>query len=150
MDTMKPNETRPLYVREWRLHRLMTLAELAKASGLSPKTVWSLEQPGHTPYVSTVRKVAEALEIKGPDLYRLPREEDLTMIVPTIYKLREWRRAKGLTQAELAARAGTYQPHVSDYEKGAKEPTRETAGRLAGALGITVFDLRQYPKPQPD
>jgi transcriptional regulator with XRE-family HTH domain len=49
--------------------------------------------------------------------------------------LRAARRRRGLTQAELAARAGTSQPVVSAYEHGRRDPGFATLSRLIAATG---------------
>jgi transcriptional regulator with XRE-family HTH domain len=54
------------------------------------------------------------------------------------YLLEVARRAAGLTQAELAARAGTSQAALSAYERGVKSPTIKVAGRILEAAG---YDL---------
>ena len=45
------------------------------------------------------------------------------------------RRRHGLTQAELARRAGTSQPVISAYERGIRDPTYDTLRRLVEAAG---------------
>ena len=45
------------------------------------------------------------------------------------------RRRSGLTQADLARRAGTSQPVVSAYEHGRRDPTFGTLRRLVAAGG---------------
>jgi transcriptional regulator with XRE-family HTH domain len=45
------------------------------------------------------------------------------------------RRRQGLTQAELARRAGTSQPVVSAYERGHRDPTYATLRKLVEAGG---------------
>lgn len=50
----------------------------------------------------------------------------------------ELRRQVGLTQAALAAAAGTSQPAVAAYESGAKSPTLRTLDRLAGSVGLEM------------
>ncbi len=54
-------------------------------------------------------------------------------------EIRSARRRRGLTQAELAQRAGTSQATVAAYERGRKSPAIATLGRLARALDA---DLR--------
>jgi transcriptional regulator with XRE-family HTH domain len=49
--------------------------------------------------------------------------------------LRAARREAGLSQAELASRAGTSQATISAYESGAKEPGFSTLERLLAATG---------------
>ena len=49
--------------------------------------------------------------------------------------IRVVRRRRGLTQAELARRAGTSQPVVSAYEHGRRDPTFGTLRRLVAAAG---------------
>lgn len=52
------------------------------------------------------------------------------------------RRAAGLTQAELAQRAGTSQAALSAYESGRKDPSTRTFLRLLGAAGWTTATVR--------
>ena len=55
--------------------------------------------------------------------------------------LRRMRHAVGLTQAELAERAGLSERGVSDLERGARtRPHRETVDLLADALALTGPD----------
>jgi transcriptional regulator with XRE-family HTH domain len=49
--------------------------------------------------------------------------------------LKAARRRAGLTQRELAARAGTSQATLSAYENGRKQPSLETLDRLLAATG---------------
>ncbi len=58
--------------------------------------------------------------------------------------IRRARREAGLTQAELARRAGTSQSAVAAYESGTKNPTVETLERLLRAAGR---HLRSVPAP---
>ncbi|MGB3909122.1 MAG: helix-turn-helix domain-containing protein [Pseudolysinimonas sp.] len=48
--------------------------------------------------------------------------------------IRGMRRAAGLTQAELAVRAGTARPNIAAYESGAKTPSPEVRDRLIAAM----------------
>jgi transcriptional regulator with XRE-family HTH domain len=61
--------------------------------------------------------------------------------------LRRVRIEKGLTQGELAERAGTSQPVISAYERDRRDPTFCTLHRLVAAAGA---DLRLEARPQPE
>jgi transcriptional regulator with XRE-family HTH domain len=63
--------------------------------------------------------------------------------------LRTVRRRQGLTQAQLAARAGTSQPVVSAYERGRRDPTFETLRRLVAAAGERLTVDAQRPSGAP-
>ena len=59
-------------------------------------------------------------------------------------ELLSWvRRAAGLSQDDLAARAGTSRTAVSAYEHGRKSPTLDTVDRLLGAAG---YELDARPR----
>jgi DNA-binding XRE family transcriptional regulator len=76
-------------------------------------------------------------------------------------RLKELREAAGLSQAELANRAGMKQSSVSAYEQGSREPGWGKVVALAAALGVhaDAFELeptitekpkRGRPKKKPD
>jgi transcriptional regulator with XRE-family HTH domain len=57
------------------------------------------------------------------------------------HPLRDRRRASGLTQADLAERAGVSRQLIAAVEAGQNAPSVDAALRLAGALATTVEDL---------
>lgn len=59
--------------------------------------------------------------------------------------LRDARRAAGVTQVELADRAGTAQPAVAAYESGGRTPNLATLRRLLDACEHDV-ELRAHPR----
>jgi transcriptional regulator with XRE-family HTH domain len=61
--------------------------------------------------------------------------------------IRAVRRRRGLTQAELAARAGTSQPVISAYEHDRRDPTLRTLAKLIGAGGETLRIDALLPLP---
>lgn len=59
-------------------------------------------------------------------------------------KLEQLRRAAGMTQVELAAKANCYQQQITRLERGEREmknASLDLAQRIAKALGIHVEDL---------
>ena len=59
--------------------------------------------------------------------------------------IRDARRAAGVTQLELAGRAGTTQPAVAAYESGAKTPNLATLERLLDAADYDM-ELLAHPR----
>ncbi len=59
--------------------------------------------------------------------------------------IRNARRSAGITQLELAARAGTAQPAIAAYESGAKTPNLATLERL---LGACEHDVELLARPR--
>ncbi len=62
--------------------------------------------------------------------------------------IRKTRQRAGLTQAELAERAGTTQSAISRLERGHVRPSLDTLDRLAKACGATLeLSLRPAATP---
>ena len=55
--------------------------------------------------------------------------------------IRKLRKAKGLTQPQLAAQVGLTQKRISDYELSKSTPSIDALPRLANFFGITVDEL---------
>ena len=55
--------------------------------------------------------------------------------------LRRLRLRRGLSQRELATRAGVTRPMISSYERGTNLPSLPTLDRLLGSLGLCPADL---------
>lgn len=77
---------------------------------------------------------------------RYPGSIDGTRLLQTA------RRVAGLTQAELAERAGTSQATLSAYERGAKSPALKVAERILHAAGLelsvrTHVDFKEHRAP---
>lgn len=56
-------------------------------------------------------------------------------------RIKNYRRALGLTQVELGEKSKLSQGYISTLEKGVFEPTASTIVRLAAAFGITTDEL---------
>ncbi len=66
-------------------------------------------------------------------------------------ELKKARKASGLTQEELAARAGLHNTYISLLERNRKSPTLDSLFRICKALGISASSLiEQVEKPQGD
>ncbi len=50
-------------VRELRIEKFMSQAELSKAAGVSPAHLGRIERNEHDPHLSTIRKIAQALGV---------------------------------------------------------------------------------------
>jgi transcriptional regulator with XRE-family HTH domain len=61
---------------------------------------------------------------------------------PTLGKrVRELREQRGLSQEQLAERAGLHWTYVSGIERGRRNPGLNTLGALAKALGVTLWEF---------
>jgi ribosome-binding protein aMBF1 (putative translation factor) len=56
-------------------------------------------------------------------------------------QLREERQRSGHTLAEVSERSGVSVQHLSEVERGLKEPSSEVLAAVAGALGLHLVDL---------
>ena len=55
--------------------------------------------------------------------------------------VQDLRRAKGLTQEDLAARAEIHQTYLSGVERGKRNPSLDVLERLAKALGADLDEV---------
>ncbi len=53
-------------------------------------------------------------------------------------KLRAFRAIRGITQADLADRAGISQTAVAEFEKDKRDLRSKTVAKICDALGVTV------------
>ncbi|MGH2625503.1 MAG: helix-turn-helix domain-containing protein [Anaerolineales bacterium] len=56
-------------------------------------------------------------------------------------RLRTLRRDRGLTQQQLAAKAGLSREYLARLERARQDPTLSTLAKLAKALRVTAADL---------
>jgi transcriptional regulator with XRE-family HTH domain len=63
-------------------------------------------------------------------------------------RLRELREKAGLSQAEVAERAGVPLGTLRGWEYGRREPLLSAAGQLAVALGVEVGELLKAPESE--
>lgn len=62
-----------------------------------------------------------------------------------IPRLREWREIRGLTQSQLAEKAGVARDSISKWETGERGAYPGTVEKLAKALAIEIIDLVRRP-----
>jgi CheY-like chemotaxis protein/DNA-binding XRE family transcriptional regulator len=62
--------------------------------------------------------------------------------------VRAWRNRLGISQEELAERAGLHRTYVCDVERGARNVSLESIDKLARALEIPITSLLAYPSGQ--
>lgn len=56
-------------------------------------------------------------------------------------KIKELRKLRGLTQAQLAEKIQATEGRISNWERGENNPDKEILGPLAEALGVRISDL---------
>jgi transcriptional regulator with XRE-family HTH domain len=63
-------------------------------------------------------------------------------------RLREGRRARGLSQEQLAANTTLHRTHVSLIERAKREPSLETLVLLSRGLGISPAEMILWHEPR--
>lgn len=56
-------------------------------------------------------------------------------------RIRELRRAKNWRQIDLAEHSGVHEVHISDLERGSREPGLRTLAKIALALETTLSEM---------
>lgn len=60
-----------------------------------------------------------------------------------MYRIREVRESKGITQSFLAVSAQVSQPYLSDLEHNRRGAKQDTIRRIAEVLGVPVEELKE-------
>lgn len=63
-------------------------------------------------------------------------------------KVKQLRKQKNLTQAQLAKRSGTSLMTVGRLERGEYFPRLENASKIANALGVSIEDIVEAPEQE--
>jgi transcriptional regulator with XRE-family HTH domain len=59
-------------------------------------------------------------------------------------RIRDLRLAKGLSQEELAFRAGVHRTYLGGIERGERNPALKNIALIADALGVTLSELFSF------
>ena len=62
-------------------------------------------------------------------------------------QIRDLRQKYGLSQEEVAHRAGIHVTYLSGIERGKRNPSLKNIRRIAVALGVPLRDLFTYEEP---
>ena len=89
-----------------------------------------------TKFKDFMREVEEEARKEGPAA--IAELEALRTHFRLGRQIAQLRRALKLTQKDLAKRAGIDQADVSNFERGASNPTLNTLDALAGAVGMEI------------
>ncbi len=116
-------------VRLIREDKNISLTELARIVDISVSYLSEIERGNVQPAVNTLRKIAESLEVSPSNL--IGREGSIG------YRLRSIREEFGLTQAELAGRAGVSAGLIGQIELGKVQPSLKTVEKIATVLGTS-------------
>lgn len=110
-----------------------------------PTNVQIINQDGHPafaviPYEEYVRTFWKTPRI--PESGNIPNDVVWLSIDKGYTLARAWREYLGLTQKEVASRMGISQAALSQMESGEKKLRKASLEKLAGALGVTIEQLR--------
>ncbi|NCA90779.1 MAG: XRE family transcriptional regulator [Gammaproteobacteria bacterium] len=86
------------------------------------------------PYAQFVRRY-------GQEEGLIPNEVVGKLVMDGLHPVRAWREHLGLTQAEVAQRAGMSQAALAQIESGQHKTRKATLAKLADALGIQLAQL---------
>ncbi|TYP51672.1 helix-turn-helix domain-containing protein [Thermosediminibacter litoriperuensis] len=107
----------------------ISLSELAGKAGISATYLCQIEKGNALPSLSTLKAIAGALGMNAQDLMAATSHVG--------YKIKKIRQERGLTQAELARKAGVSTGLIGQIESGRVEPSIKTLEKIARALSLS-------------
>lgn len=73
----------------------------------------------------------------------IPHDVVKANVIDGVPMIKAWREHLGMTQTEIAEKAGMPQPSLARLERGDGTPRRATLQKLAAAMGIGVEQLEE-------
>lgn len=121
-------------IRELRKASKMTQKQLAEKLGLAEITIRQYENNKRKVRLDQLVRIANALNVMLSDIVDAGGHvlEQLTYAK----RIKEARKAAGLTQKELGERMGVSDTSIAQYESGQRNPKGETLVRIANALNV--------------
>jgi len=100
---------------------------------------------GHKDYEALLSAAEDAADRAAIDARRdepvLPHNDAMALIRGELHPVAAWRKARGLTQAELGSRAGVRGATISDIEASKSAGRFDVMQRIAEALSVDLDDL---------
>jgi DNA-binding XRE family transcriptional regulator len=85
--------------------------------------------------------LADAANAESAGAPAMPDYLVVAVLSGAMHPLTAWRKAMGLTQAELAAKAQTRAATIADIEGGKIDPRYSTLKAIAGAIGVDAASI---------
>ncbi|MFZ0450397.1 MAG: helix-turn-helix transcriptional regulator [Desulfatiglandaceae bacterium] len=99
-----------------------------------------IEQGGKPVFV--IIPYEEYLKLLPPEEVTIPHEVVGLVVKKGMNLVKAWRTYLGMTQAEVAKKAGMSQAALSQMEKSENKLRNATLEKLAGAIGLSVEQLK--------
>jgi len=112
-----------------RRDKKLSQAELAEKVGISTTYLCQIEKGNVTPSLETLKAIAEALGVSPQDIMETPCHIGC--------RIKKVRQERGITQAELARKAGVSTGLIGQIESGKVEPSIKTLEKIASALSLS-------------
>lgn len=113
--------------------RNLSVADLARLADISTAAIFNWEAGKATPTVDLLARAMKALGTPIEDVVRVPVDQRYPG---------DWRVANGITQPQLAAKAGIATTTLRGIERADAGLSPANAAKLAAALNITVEQYR--------
>lgn len=126
-------------IKAARISANMTQAELAEKLGVAYQNIGQLESGKRKPKLETIQKIADALGVSVSYLSGI--ENDTSLIS---YLIKDARERAGMTMEDLSLESGYPVSLLEEYESGRKKPNIEELGKIANALGVSVYSLTDF------
>ncbi|MGB9812902.1 MAG: helix-turn-helix domain-containing protein [Thermovenabulum sp.] len=107
----------------------LSLEKLAELAGISASYLCQIEKGIVLPSISTLNNLAKALGVEPQQIFASNANIG--------FKLKKLRTERGLTQVELAKKAGVSPALIGQLESGKVEPSIKTLEKIAQALSVT-------------
>ena len=121
-------------IKELREEKGLTLEKLGERVGIPKNTLSRYESEKREPKLEVWQKLADFFKVSVPYLQGFDEHKS--------NRLKELRQHENISQGDLAKATGLTRQAISNYERGNRDPNRETWQQLANYFEVSVSYLK--------
>lgn len=131
-------------IKAIRESRGLTQNDVAEILGVSTAAISQYENGNWSMRLSTLNKLADALRVPVAEILGTDSAEQSEISLAIGQRIKTERKKAGMTQKELAEKAGLAVGTIQQYERGLRRPNYDALNKLKVAFGMPASTIAEW------